>query len=120
MASLCNFGVNELPDKSPVPVRLDGETRTEFDWRVRCMEINIREAARWDPAFRRKVDLLREAHTTDELRNAISELEWEQIGAERACWDNRPSHDAEQRLEKTMARLAALRLALEESEEEKQ
>ena len=72
MATLCNFGENELPQKPPCDIDLKAETQAEFDWRVRYMESRLKDMAEWDPSFRRKVDILSENHSPEELKRALS------------------------------------------------
>ena len=117
MATLCNFGENELPQGPPCDIELKAETQAEFHWRVRYMETKIQDMASWDPSFMRKVDILRESHSPKELKEALSDLEWEQVGAERECWNNRCSPESMQRLSEIMTRLAALRRAIEDGGE---
>ncbi len=118
MGMLCNFGENELPQKPPCDIDLKAETQAEFDWRVRYMESRLKDMAEWDPSFRRKVDILSENHSPEELKRALSDLEWEQVGAERKCRDGHQSPEDMSRLETLMTRIAALRCAIEQKETE--
>ena len=117
MPALCNFGENELPQAPPCDIELTGETQAEFGWRVRYMENRIKDMAEWDPSFLRKVDILCEGHSTDELERAVSDLKWEQIGVEQKCWDSGMSPETMLRLEMLMTRIAALQCAIEKKKE---
>lgn len=127
MSVLCNFGERELLDKLPFSktLELDSvENFSDFNLFYRNYEIDVRTDAMYNPLMQRKVDILCEEYSAEQLDLAVKDLEWKELSAKRNYFDaicafNKEGgraadlSGAKDKLDVILANLTVMRLALE-------
>ena len=132
MSILCNFGERELPEKVPFPKAPElgsVENFSDFNLFYRNYEIDVRTDAMYNPIMQRKVDILSEEYSAEQLDLAIKDLEWKELSAKRNYFDAICTYKKEggqaadlsevkDRLDVILANLTVMRLALERKRSE--
>ena len=127
MSVLCNFGERELPDKVPFPKAPElgsVENFSDFNLFYRNYEMDVRTDAMYNPVMQRKVDILCEEYSAEQLDLAIKDLEWKELSAKRNYFDAICTYnkgggraadlsEVKDKLDVILANLTVMRLALE-------